>query len=216
MAPPRIGILGGTFDPIHLGHLVPAEYACGHLRLDRLYLVPSAAPVHRPRHAPASPEHRLRMCELATEPVPQLAVCDCEIRRPEPSYTVLTLEHFARTAGPDAILFLLIGEDNLPLLATWHRIRDIVALATLAILPRPGTQNAVIPSAAEGSRRDAVPPSIPHSAFRIPHSAVFVPSPLVPISASDIRRRIREGRPIDGLVPASVLTYIQNHHLYHS
>ena len=227
MASQRIGILGGTFDPIHLGHLVPAQYACGHLRLDRLYLVPSAAPVHRPLHTPASPEHRLRMCELAAEPIPPFAVSDCEVRRTEPSYTAFTLEHFARTECPNATIFLLIGEDNLPLLHTWRRIADIAALATLAILPRPAPPpQSVIPSpcsligplrgAAEGSRRDAEPFSsfIPHSAFRIPHSAVFVPSPLVPISGTDIRQKVRDGQPIAGLVPASVAAYIARHALY--
>ena len=272
MAPTRIGILGGTFDPIHLGHLVPAEYACGHLGLDRLYLVPSAAPVHRPRHTPASPEHRLRMCELAAEPIPPFAVSDCEIRRTEPSYTILTIEHFAQTLAPNATIFLLLGEDNLPLLHTWHRIADIVALATLAILPRPigchperaqrveGSRRdalppaadhppqsvipsaaeacperperaeresrrdalppaadhppqSVIPSAAEGSRRDALPSAV-QSEIRNLKSAIRIPSPLVPISSTDIRRRIRDGRSIAGLVPASVADYIARHGLY--
>jgi nicotinate-nucleotide adenylyltransferase len=208
MAPPRIGILGGTFDPIHLGHLIPAEYACGHLGLDRLYLVPSAAPVHRPRHTPASPEHRLRMCELAAEPIPPFAVSDCELRRSEPSYTILTLEHFARTAGPDATIFLLIGEDNLPLLHTWHRIADIVALATLAILPRPKKGTGSF-----SGRSEKVP--VPFFG-RNPQSAIRIPSPLVPISSTDIRRRVREGRSIAGLVPASVADYIARHSLYRS
>jgi len=227
MATPRIGILGGTFDPIHLGHLVPAEYACGHLGLDRLYLVPSAAPVHRPLHTPASPEHRLRMCELAAGPLPRFAVSDCEIRRTEPSYTILTLEHFAHTLAPNATIFLLIGEDNLPLLHTWHRIADLPRLARLAILPRaPASTPADEPQPGRGE--SAGPTSIPHSALRpprrlrrrarptgTPHSNVIrIPSPLVPISASDIRRRVREGRSIAGLVPASVADYIARHRLY--
>jgi len=213
MASQRIGILGGTFDPIHLGHLVPAEYACHHLRLDRLYLVPSAAPVHRPRHTPASPEHRLRMCELAAEPIPPFAVSDCEIRRSEPSYTALTIEHFARTACPDATLFLLIGEDNLPLLHTWRRIADIAALATLAILPRPISCHPEQAQRVEGSRRDALP-SVIQSEIPNLKSAIRIPSPLVPISSTDIRRRVREGRSIEGLVPASVADYIARHGLY--
>jgi len=213
MAPPRIGILGGTFDPIHLGHLVPAEYACGHLRLDRLYLVPSAAPVHRPRHAPASPEHRLRMCELAAEPIPPFAVSDVEIRRSEPSYTILTIEHFAQTVGPDATIFLVLGEDNLPLLHTWHRIADIVALATLAILPRPIGCHPERAQRVEGARRDALPSAV-QSEIRNLKSAIRIPSPLVPISSTDIRRRIRDGRSIAGLVPASVADYIARHGLY--
>jgi len=204
MAPPRIGILGGTFDPIHLGHLVPAEYACGHLRLDRLYLVPSAAPVHRPRHAPASPEHRLRMCELAAEPIPPFAVSDCEIRRTEPSYTAFTLEHFARTACPDATLFLLIGEDNLPLLHTWHRIADIVALATLTILPRPGPKAYHLGPLCEAIGEEALGRIL----------ASRVPAPLLDISGTDIRQRVRTGQSIAGLVPASVADYIARHALY--
>ena len=204
MAPQRIGILGGTFDPIHLGHLVPAEYACGHLRLDRLYLVPSAAPVHRPRHAPASPEHRLRMCELAAEPITPFAVSDVEIRRMEPSYTLFTLEHFARTACPHATLFLLIGEDNLPLLHTWHRIADIVALATLAILPRPAPKASDLGLLCEAIGEEALGRIL----------ASRVPSPLLDISGTDIRQRVRTGQSIAGLVPASVADYIARHALY--
>jgi nicotinate-nucleotide adenylyltransferase len=204
MAPSRIGILGGTFDPIHLGHLVPAEYACGHLRLDRLYLVPSAAPVHRPRHAPASPEHRLRMCELAAEPIPPFAVSDVEIRRTEPSYTAFTIEHFARTVGPDATLFLVIGEDNLPLLHTWHRIADIVALATLAILPRSGPKANHLGPLCKAIGEEAVRRIL----------ASRVPAPLLDISGTDIRQKVRDGQPIAGLVPATVADYIARHGLY--
>jgi nicotinate-nucleotide adenylyltransferase len=144
------------------------------------------------------------MCELAAEPIPLFAVSDCELRRPEPSYTILTLEHFAKTAGPDATIFLLIGEDNLPLLHTWHRIADIAALATLAILPRPAPKACYLGPLCEAIGEEAVRRIL----------AGRVPSPLIPVSSTDIRRRIREGRPIDGLVPASVLTYIQEHHLY--
>jgi nicotinate-nucleotide adenylyltransferase len=204
MAPTRIGILGGTFDPIHLGHLVPAEYACGHLGLDRLYLVPSAAPVHRPRHMPASPEHRLRMCELAAETIPPFAVSDCEIRRSEPSYTAFTLEHFARTRAPNATIFLLIGEDNLPLLHTWHRIADIVTLATLAILPRPGPKACYLGPLCEAIGEEALGRIL----------ASRVPAPLLDISGTDIRQRVRTGQSIAGLVPASVADYIARHSLY--
>ena len=231
MAPPRIGILGGTFDPIHLGHLVPAEYACGHLGLDRLYLVPSAAPVHRPRHTPASPEHRLRMCELAAKTIPPFAVSDCEIRRSEPSYTILTIEHFAQTVGPDATLFLVLGDDNLPLLHTWHRIADLPQLARLAILPRPPAstpadepqphrgESAGPPSSLKSPISNLQSESTPtlHSALCTLHAdAVRIPSPLLNISSTDIRRRIRDGQPIAGLVPATVADYIARHGLYRS
>jgi nicotinate-nucleotide adenylyltransferase len=200
----RIGILGGTFDPIHMGHIVPAEYACRHLRLDRLILVPSAAPVHRPKHVPASGAHRLRMCQLAATSVGPFEVSDIEVSREEPSYTVLTLRHFTETLPPGTQLVLLVGEDNLPQLETWRGIREIVTLASLAVLPRPhegepdlGRLEAAIGAAAV---RDIV--------------ARRVPAPLVAVSATDIRRRVREGRPIAGLVPASVADYIRAHGLY--
>jgi nicotinate-nucleotide adenylyltransferase len=204
MASQRIGILGGTFDPIHLGHLVPAKYACDHLRLDRLYLVPSASPVHRPRHMPAAPEHRLRMCELAAEPFPRFSVSDVEIRRSEPSYTVLTIEHFAHTLAPNATFFLLIGEDNLPLLYTWHRLKDILALATPALLPRPGTRELILAPLVDAVGQRAVQAIL----------ASRIPAPMLDISGTEIRTRIREGRPIAGLVPPTVAAYIATHGLY--
>jgi nicotinate-nucleotide adenylyltransferase len=202
----RVGILGGTFDPIHLGHLIPAMYAIGHLALDRLYLVPSAAPVHRPRHTPAPAEDRLRLCELAVRNLPRFRVCDIEVRRPEPSYTVLTLQHFRKTLGDAAQIFLLVGEDNLPLLATWHRAADLPRLARLAILPRRRPGPAVSGASPPGAR--------PVLAWTQP--PMRVPSPLVPISATDLRDGIRQGIGVAGLVPASVAAYIHLHGLYRS
>jgi nicotinate-nucleotide adenylyltransferase len=144
------------------------------------------------------------MCELAAEPLPRFAVSDCEVRRSEPSYTILTLEHFAHTLAPNATIFLLIGEDNLPLLHTWHRIADIVALATLAILPRPDPEAYYLGPLCEAIGKEAVQRIL----------ASRVPAPLLDISSTDIRRRVREGRSIDGLVPATVADYIRAHGLY--
>jgi nicotinate-nucleotide adenylyltransferase len=200
----RIGILGGTFDPVHLGHLIPAQYAIGHLGLDRLLLVPSAAPVHRPLHVPAPPEHRLRMCELAAASVPRFEASDIEARRTEPSFTVLTLEHFTRTLPAGTRIYLLVGEDNLPLLHIWRDIRRIARLAEIAVLPRPcgGEADA---SALESLLGPAAVRDILDRR---------VPSPRIPVSATDVRRRVREGRSIEGLVPASVAAYIAELGLY--
>ena len=197
----RVGILGGTFDPIHLGHLIPAMYAIGHLALERLYLVPSAAPVHWPRHTPAPGQDRLHMCELAVQSLPRFRVSDIEVRRPEPSYTVLTLEHFRKTLA-DADLFLLVGEDNLPLLPTWHRAADLPRLARLAVLPRPGPGQAPGPELRALLGQD------------LERTLVRVPTPLVPISATDIRRRLGAGDDVAGLVPASIAAYIHTRRLY--
>ncbi|MGB2998961.1 MAG: nicotinate-nucleotide adenylyltransferase [Phycisphaerae bacterium] len=212
MAPKRIGILGGTFDPVHLGHLIPAEYAFNHLKLDSLLLVPAGNPVHRPRQILAPAEHRLRMCRLAVEPLPGFGVSDIEVTRSEPSYTVLTLEHFRETlcvamaTKPGADLFLLAGDDNLPLLHTWRRLPDILALATVVLLPRPGVGNPDL-----GPLRKVVGPECLDRVL-----AHRVPGPLVPISATDIRRRVGAGKSIRGLVPAPVADYIASRGLYRS
>jgi nicotinate-nucleotide adenylyltransferase len=200
----RIGILGGTFDPVHLGHLIPAQYALEHLALDRLLLVPSAAPVHRPLHAPAAPEHRLRMCELAAASLPHFEASDIETRRTEPSFTVLTLEHFTRTMPAGSRLYLLVGEDNVPLLHTWRDIRRIAQLADISVLPRP------CEGAADTAALEAIlgPAAVRNILSR------WIPSPRIPISATEIRRRVRDGLSIDGLVPAAVAAYIAEYGLY--
>ncbi|MCX5673160.1 MAG: nicotinate (nicotinamide) nucleotide adenylyltransferase [Planctomycetota bacterium] len=200
----RIGILGGTFDPIHLGHLVPAQYACDFLRLDSLLLVPSASPVHRPQHHPASAEHRVNMCGLAATALPRFEVSEIETARPEPSYTALTLRSLRDALDPRVELVLLVGEDNLPLLHTWWHVKDILSLATIAVLPRPtpcppdlGPLRAML----GGSAVDAI-------------IARRVPGPLVPISATHVRSRLLAGLSIAGLVPRSVADYIAAHRLY--
>jgi len=200
----RIGMLGGTFDPVHLGHLIPAQYACHYLRLDRLLLVPSAAPVHRPWHAPASPEDRLRMCRLAAASIPPFSVSDVEVTRPDPSYTVLTIRQFRRKFGREADLYLLVGEDNLPLLHTWRHIEEILELAHLAVLPRPVEG----PTDLRGVRETLGEAAVQH----LLESRVS--SPRIPISATQIRAAVRAGQSITGLVPESVASYIAEARLY--
>jgi nicotinate-nucleotide adenylyltransferase len=202
----RIGILGGTFDPIHLGHLIPAEYACNYLRLDGLVLIPSATPVHRPQHRPMSGEHRFRMCELAAAALPGFSASDMEIRRTEPSYTILTVRTLKETLARDAELVLLVGEDNLPTLHSWREVREILRLAIVAILPRPASTAYDLSDlrAALGDR------TVDEILSR------RVPSPLIPISSTEIRRKIRAGQSITGLVPTTVAEYIISAGLYKS
>jgi nicotinate-nucleotide adenylyltransferase len=200
----QIGIFGGTFDPIHLGHLMPAEYAVNYLRLEQLILIPSAAPVHRPEHQPAPGPDRVRMCELAAASLPAFAVSDIEIRRTEPSYTILTVRAMKKKFGPRARLTLLVGEDNLPTLHTWREVREILDLANVAIMPRPvpAAANLTALRTALGDR--AVDEILSRR----------IPSPLVPISSTDIRARLRSGKTVRGLVPASVAEYIKSAGLY--
>ncbi|MBL7140272.1 MAG: nicotinate (nicotinamide) nucleotide adenylyltransferase [Planctomycetes bacterium] len=200
----RIGMLGGTFDPIHLGHLIPAAYAFNHLYLDRLLLVPAAAPVHRPGHMPAPAADRLHMCRLAAASLPGLEASDIETRRAEPSYTVLTLRDLRDSVGPEAELVLLMGEDNLSTLHTWRDIGEIFRLATVAVLPRPPIGEVDLAPLRRAVGADAVDRLL----------ARIVPAPRVPIKATEIRRRVAAGEPIDGLVPASVAAYIAERGLY--
>lgn len=200
----KIGILGGTFDPVHLGHLIPAQYACDFLALDRLILVPSATPVHRPRHHPASDQHRLAMCSLAAASLPTFDVSDIETTRPEPSYTALTLASLKERFGSATRLILLVGEDNLPLLHTWWHIKEILSLATVAIMPRPAPAPAHLGPLRAVLGDHAVDALI----------ASRVPSPLIPITATDIRNRVGRSLPILGMVPASVAEHIAHTGLY--
>jgi len=200
----RIGLLGGTFDPIHLGHLIPALYAFNHLRLDRLLLIPSAAPVHRPRHRPAAGADRLHMCRLAAASVPGFEASAIEVDHDEPSYTVLTLQRLRDSLGPEADLALLVGEDNLPTLHTWREVRGIFRLAPPALLPRPGCGDADLGPLRRAVGSEAVDGLLSRR----------VPAPQVPISATEVRRRLGRGQPVTGLVPASVAAYIAERGLY--
>jgi len=200
----RIGILGGTFDPIHLGHLVPAQYALGHLRLDRVILVPSASPVHRPRHMPAPADQRLHMCRLACASIPRFEASDVEVRRAEPSYTAFTLQHFTAALPSGTKIILLVGEDNLPQLQTWYDLGTIISLAEIGVMPRPAGDPCDTRGLVAAIGAAAVDDIL----------ARRVPSPLIGISASEIRRRVGDGLPIEGLVPCSVAAHIVRHGLY--
>ncbi len=204
MKPRRVAILGGTFDPIHLGHLIAAQYAFHHLQADRLVLVPSAAPVHRPRHRPAEPEHRLRMCQLAVRPLPPFTVSDAEVARDEPSFTVITLQRLAAALPRGTTLFLLVGEDNVPLLHTWRDYREILRLSSVVPMPRRVDRCGDL-----GPFRDAVGAVAVDAIL-----ARRVPAPLVPLSSTELRARIRSGASVAGLVPASVAAYIAANGLY--
>ena len=194
----KLGVLGGTFDPIHNGHLAVAEAAieCGDL--DEVVLVPTGNPPHRPP-AVASAAHRLTMCKLATEDDPRLAVSDIELNREGPSYTLDTLLAL-RGANPHAELFLVLGWDAASQLRSWHRPDEVMALAPVIVVPRPGRPapgDSEVEAA--GLQRD-----------RVTVCARATPS----ISGSEIRRAIAAGQSISGKVPDAVERYIASEGLY--
>jgi len=195
----RLGVLGGTFDPPHYGHLRLAEIALDQLALDRVLFVPAGSPPHKP-HQPLTPAfHREAMVSLAIAENERFALSRADLDRPGPHYTadLLTILH---RAYPDAELVFLMGSDSLAQFLTWRDPARIAAQATLAVLHRPGWEAQV----------DALEEAIPGIRERI----VWLEGPFVEISASEIRRRVAEGWPITGMVPPSVEAYIRRHRLY--
>ena len=200
----KIGIFGGSFNPIHYGHLVLAERACEALELDRVILVPAKLPPHKDPAALAEPSDRLRMVRLAVADNARLDVSDIELRRGGRSYSVDTVEMMRRRFGGKAELFFLIGADTVAELRTWRDIRRLVKLCTFVPLSRPGIK---VPRATTLAR--ALGKKEAQAILRR-----MIPMPLLDISASDIRRRVGEGRSIRYLVPAAVAEHISRKRLY--
>lgn len=189
----RLGILGGTFDPIHLGHLVAASEALYAFSLDRVVLVPAGRPWQKAAYSDA--EDRLLMTTLAAATHPRLAVSRIELDRPGPTYTVETLEAF-RDLFPHAALFFIMGADVAADMSSWHRAGDIADLGEVIAVTRPG-RHLRAPSP------DEVWPAI--------HELEI---PALDISSTDIRDRVAEGKPFDYLVSAQVARFIREQGLY--
>ncbi|SDS60107.1 nicotinate-nucleotide adenylyltransferase [Halopseudomonas litoralis] len=207
----RVGLLGGTFDPIHFGHLRSAVEVREYLALDELRLIPNATPPHRDRPG-ASAQQRLEMVCLATASDASLLVDDCELQRDRPSYTVDTLESLRAELGAEAALFLIVGWDAFSGLPGWHRWEEILQLASLVVLQRP-EQDQELPEVlkdllAARSVGDA-------SAMQATHGEILclAQTPLA-ISATHIRSLIQAGRSPRFLLPDSVLGYIETKGLY--
>jgi len=194
----RIGVLGGTFDPIHSGHLAAALAAAGCAQLDRIVFVPAAQPPHRPA-AVASPRHRLEMCRLATAGDPRFEVSELELERAGPSYTVDTLQELRRHHERDE-LFLILGWDAAGQFSSWHEPAKVQGLARIVVVARPGRKS---PRAAD----------LEAAGFDVSR-VVLCLKPTPAVSASDVRSACGAGASIAGLVPAAVEHYIASNQLY--
>ncbi|CAA9215723.1 MAG: Nicotinate-nucleotide adenylyltransferase [uncultured Chthoniobacterales bacterium] len=182
----KLGIYGGTFDPIHNGHLILAREAREQLQLDRLIFVPAAASPHKLERAATSAAVRLEMLRAGVEGESGFEVNDVELRRSPPSFTVDTIED-VRRSNPQSEVFYLVGADNLPRLQTWHRFHDLQKLVQFVVLAR-----------------GAEPIDDCYTTIRR----------LIDVSATDIRNRVATGRSIRYLVPAAVEEIIQRQQLY--
>jgi nicotinate-nucleotide adenylyltransferase len=217
MATAPIGILGGTFDPIHDGHLRLAEELGEKLRLDEVLIVPSGTPPHRGAPAVAA-EHRLAMARLAAAGNPRLKVDDRELRRTGPGYTIDTLAELRAEHGADRPLVLLIGADAFLDFATWHRWHEIFGLAHVSVAHRPGSpverwrERMPQPLAREYSARLLQQPLATH--LSPAGGIVVIPFTALDIAATAIRDMLRAGASPRYLLPAAVLDYIREQRLY--
>lgn len=207
----RIGILGGTFNPVHIAHLRGALEVAEQLVLDELRLIPSARPPHR--EAPqATAEQRLAMVQLAVAGEPQLAVDDRELRRDKPSFTYDTLESLRGELAADDQVFLLLGWDAFCGLPTWHRWQELLQHCHILVLQRPDADS----DAPEALRDLLAARSVndPQGLVGPSGQIAFVWQTPLAVSATQIRHLLAEGRSVRFLVPDAVLAYIQTHGLY--
>jgi len=188
----KIGLFGGSFDPVHYGHLLVAQSAREELQLDRFFFIPTAVSPFKPNTPPLPGIERLRLLRLALAGQTTIEVDSQEIDRGGTSYTIDTLRTY-HTRFPEAILYYLIGADNAALLPQWRCAEELSQLARFVILSRPGEPPISVPSPFQGQ----VLRGIPHS-----------------VSSSQIRARVRSGQPIDYLTPPAVAEAIRINHLY--
>ncbi len=189
----RLGVFGGTFDPLHSGHLIVADDAAAALALDRVLFIPSGTHPFKGSEVEAPAELRRRMIEEATAGYELFELDDRELRRPGPSYTIDTLiELEAEYSGAE--LFLLVGSDIVEQIRQWHRSEELGRHATIAVMSRADVEVAPEPT-----------PEVGYTRVEVTHVA---------ISSTEIRRRVREGRPFRYLVPDPVFRIIVEHELY--
>ena len=196
---PRVGVFGGTFDPVHVGHLIVAADLSQALRLDRLLFVPAGRPPHKPADLVSTDTDRLAMLELALADDPLTEISPVDLERVGPSYTVDLLA-ILQAQLPTARLVFLMGEDSLRDLPTWRQPEEIARLAELGVAARPGVTFDL----------EAVFARVPTARGRV----AVVETVQLSISSSDIRRRVRLGAPIRHQVPRSVEIYIAERGLY--
>lgn len=195
----RFGVIGGTFDPPHYGHLVLAENALAQLELDHVLFVPAGQPPHKPEQPISPVHHRLAMVERAIDDNSGFRISRVDVERSGPHYTVDMLS-LLNEEYPDATCFFLVGGDSLAEFATWRDPSGILQQAQLAVMQRPGWE-----------------PDLVSLAERLPsieERLSWLDAPHLEISGTDLRRRVASGLPIRYLVPASVEEYVREHGLY--
>ena len=207
MAVSRIGILGGAFDPPHLAHRALAQSALDQLALTELHVLPTGQAWHKTRTL-TDAAHRLAMTRLTFEGLPGVVVDDREIRRAGPTYTIDTVREL-QAEHPGAEVCVLMGLDQAVALPTWKDWEALVAQAIICLVDR--ADNASPRAVSEEDHASLLQARLKHLP---PGRWRYLPMPLMPISATDLRQRLANNQPIDGLVSPAVASYIAQHHLY--
>jgi len=209
----RVGILGGTLDPIHCGHLAAAAAARDAFDLPRVLVVPSHVPPHRPVQPLASPFHRFAMAALAVSGMPRVEASDDELRAEGPSYTADTLERLHARGFSAADILFITGADAFAEIATWKRYPEVLDLAHFVVVSRPGYDIDALAERLPDLRSRMRPAGAP--ARTDAGTLIFLlQAPTPDVSATLSRERARRGEPLSGLVPPLVEAHIRQHHLY--
>ncbi|MBI4395555.1 MAG: nicotinate (nicotinamide) nucleotide adenylyltransferase [Elusimicrobia bacterium] len=190
----KLGLFGGSFDPVHCGHIALARAALRELKLDRIYFVPAAQPPHKTPSSLTPATHRLNMLRIALRNAPAFPVSPWEIRRGGVSYTERTLRAFHKRF-PRAEWHLILGGDSLNSFTTWRHWRRLLKMSRLVVGRRPGAKSAATPSVLKGQ-------------------VIRLKTRLPPISSTEVRRRLEKGRPVAPLLPLPVGRYIRQMNLY--
>lgn len=193
-----LGIMGGTFDPIHYGHLVTAEAARCSFNLDQVIFVPSGRPPHKKEKIITLPEHRFNMTQLAIDSNPYFHISRVELDRPGYSYAVDTVSRFLKHYGEDTELYFITGADAIIEIITWKNVEKLMEHCKFIAATRPGFHLH----------------DVNHLPEEFMEKIIFMEVPALAISSTDIRRRVAGHRPIKYLLPESVESYIFNHNLY--
>lgn len=200
----KIGILGGTFNPIHVGHLVIAEEVCKHHQLSKVLFIPAFIPPHKSATDLADAHHRYQMVKKAIKGNEKFEVSDFEIKREVKSYTIDTVQDLLELYGTDSDVFLIMGADSLNELELWKDIKKLSQLCHFVIVNRPGFPTEISNRLTDIIGKDNV----------LDMERLKVEISPVGISSTDIRKRLKDGAEIKGLVPSCVDAYIREHGLY--
>lgn len=215
----RIGILGGTFDPIHFGHIKPALEIKQQLLLDQVWLMPNHIPPHK-AGTKITTEHRLKMVQDVCQQYDQLQLCDIEIKRDTPSYTVVTLQQL-KQAYPQASFYFIMGMDSFIDLPKWHSWQQLFELCHIVLCPRPGwTLDPNSPMQQVFSKRATTITQSLDNRNNISENTygdiISVDICLQNISSTEIRQKLQSNQDISQLLAPCTINYIQQHHLYRS